>query len=83
MVKGCKKNVVFLKNTNSDIFDIAYFVLRDGAEEHDGNIIDEANRILEENCFSTSKKRKRVLGNALCFIFGMLVSAAIIIPIML
>ena len=28
MIKGCKKKIIYLKNTDSDIFDEAYFVLR-------------------------------------------------------
>ena len=52
MVRGCQRRVVFIKNTDSEIFSEAYFILVDGVEkkEHsDGDIIREANRIIEES----------------------------------
>ena len=49
MVKGYQKKVVFLKNTGSEFFDEAYFVVCDTPHAHsEGDIISEANRIIDE-----------------------------------
>ncbi len=49
MVKGYQKKVVFLKNTGSEFFDEAYFVVCDSPSTHsEGDIISEANRIIDE-----------------------------------
>ena len=51
MVRGCQKKIVYLKSTGSDVFDEAYFVVRDGALTSVGecDMIKEANRILEDS----------------------------------
>ena len=54
MVRGCQKKIIYLKNTDSEVFDEAYFIVSDKAsdekiEEYD--MIEEANRILDE-CIS-------------------------------
>ena len=57
MVRGCQKKIIYLKNTDSEVFDEAYFVLRDErlgtVEECD--MVKEANRILGE-CITHNKK---------------------------
>ena len=52
MVRGCQKKIIYLKNTQSNIFEEAYFVIKDDlscekTEEYD--MVKEANRILAEN----------------------------------
>ena len=52
MIKGCSKRVVYLKNTNSTIFEEAYFVLGSGQAEvrvSDRDMIREAERIVCES----------------------------------
>ena len=52
MIKGCQKNVIWLRNTESDIFEQAYFILSDSAslkKKSEGDIIAEARRIIEES----------------------------------
>lgn len=52
MVRGCQKKIIYLKNTGSEVFDEAYFVISDkelssGMDECD--MVEEANRILNES----------------------------------
>ena len=51
MIKGCKKNVVYVRNTESDLFREAYFILSDDFEEKgrsEPDMVAEANRIISE-----------------------------------
>lgn len=57
MVRGYQKRVVFMKNTGSEFFDEAYFVVCDdkmGGSEAD--MINEANRIIDEACCGIREK---------------------------
>ncbi len=82
MLRGCQKKIIFLRNTDSDVFEEAYFVIKDdaavspGAEE---DMVREANRILRENIISRARPRKAVVrrGTFLPFLIGTLFSAAI------
>ena len=53
VMKGCQKRIIVMKNTGSNIFDEAYFILKDsalrspGISEHD--MVGEAARIIAEN----------------------------------
>ncbi len=58
MLKGCRKQMIVLHGTASEIFDEAYFILKKGSESkteqhlREGErttMLLEANRILEEN----------------------------------
>ena len=51
MIKGNQKKVIHIKNTESRIFDEAYFILKEGIalSVPENDIINEANRIIEEN----------------------------------
>ena len=64
MVKGCQKRVVFMKNTGSEFFDEAYFVI---TESHigrdDGEMISEANRIIDS---ARDGVRGQTIGRAAC-----------------
>jgi hypothetical protein len=65
MLRGYQKRVIYLKNTGSEIFKEAYFVLED--EKDTSNIskkemVDEANRIIEESFYyKKSGKFKRFI----------------------
>lgn len=49
MVKGYQKRVVFMKNTGSEFFDEAYFVVCDSqGTPSEEDMISEANRIIDE-----------------------------------
>ena len=59
MVRGCQKKIIYLKSTGSEIFDEAYFVVRDKTpEEKQGecDMVQEANRILNE-CISVTENK--------------------------
>ena len=67
MVRGCQKKIIYLKNTGSEVFDEAYFVIGNkglAQELVERDLIEEANRILDE-CISqeeavgTRRKIKR------------------------
>ena len=64
MVRGCQKKIIYLKNTDSGVFDEAYFLVSDsalGKEMDERDMIAEANRILDECIFNEeikSTKRK-------------------------
>jgi hypothetical protein len=52
MVKGCERRVVYLKNTDSMVFEEAFFVMKDAKTEKPPSsteMVREANRILSEN----------------------------------
>jgi hypothetical protein len=53
VVRGCQKKIVYLKNTESEVFEEAYFVVRDDAlaDNSECDMVKEANRILDE-CIS-------------------------------
>ena len=79
MVKGCRRNMILLKNVDSDSIEEAYFVLREGmGEEGDGQarMIEEAKRILSGNVIARQEtRRKKSRGAALgwlCFMVGAL-----------
>ena len=83
MVKGNQRRVIHLKNTDSGIFDEAYFILREGENSSltEESMIKEANRIIEENSKSDEKKKRlwaRI--SPLSFFTGMAIMAAALLP---
>ncbi len=60
MVRGCQKKIIYLKNTGSEMFDEAYFIMSDRCsdESEECDMVKEASRILGE-C-STHKEKKRI-----------------------
>ncbi len=51
MVRGCKKNVVYIKNTGSAVFKEAFFVVGDEEAAHakgEEELVSEAHRIIEK-----------------------------------
>ena len=84
-MRGCQKKVVFLKNTGSDIFEEAYFVLKsdtDTANRSEADIIKEANRIIEENMDKGRRINiKRALPFLISFALGATFSAIIAVLI--
>lgn len=80
-MRGCQKRVIYLKNTGSEFFDEAYFVLKsdtDMALRTEGDIIREANRIIDENI--GNRKRidfKRIIPIVTAFLLGAVISVLI------
>ena len=60
MVRGCQKRIIYLKSTGSEVFDEAYFVVRDEALSNMGecDMVKEANRILDE-CVSFDEEIRK------------------------
>lgn len=78
MIKGCQKKIIYLKNTDSGIFDEAYFVLRrDGEAEHFGeaDMVSEAKRIIEGASLEGRKGKRR--GHMWFFSMGALAATAV------
>ena len=78
-MRGYQKKVVHLKNTGSNLFDEAYFVMKDGAYEGKGStpcLVMEANRIIEES-FGRKKSggRRWILYLLISFLSGGLITA--------
>ena len=59
MVRGCQKKIIYLKNTESGVFDEAYFVVSESAlssEIDECDMIEEASKILDECIFTEEEK---------------------------
>ena len=63
MVRGCQRKVIFLKNTESEIFSEAYFIV-DGRSPKvsETDMVREANRIIENNLAHTTASKEGVRG---------------------
>ncbi len=61
MIKGIQRNMVVLKNTESRVFEEAYFVLRDDRDRgmKKSDMIAEANRIITENLIGPDRKNDK------------------------
>jgi hypothetical protein len=90
MVRGCQKKIIYLKNTESEVFDEAYFVVSDNAltsEIDECDMIVEANKILDECIFTEEEKslKNKILDivkkKAIPFILG--IALGIIIGIII
>ncbi len=52
MIKGCQKNVVWLRNTESELFEEAYFIVSDKVKSRhisENDMVSEANRLISDN----------------------------------
>ncbi len=59
--KGCQKRMIMLKNTGSDIFEEAYFILKENKNRgytSENDMIKEANRIVSDNNIVIKKDKK-------------------------
>lgn len=85
MIKGTQKNIIFLKNTGSEFFDEAYFILSHSARsKRNEDIVAEASRIIadasKDDCRKNTKGRSLLLFS-LGVVFGALCSVAICLAI--
>lgn len=77
MLRGYQKRVVYLKNTGSEIFKEAYFIMEESKSSNQSTtkeLVDEANRIIDENFY---EKRQGFVKRAipyLCFFAGVSIS---------
>ncbi len=78
MLKGTQKQIIFLKDTKSGIFDEAYFILKPSGVSTvtRSDMVEEANRIIsssliaEKSTLPEKKKKKNTLP-LWCFILGL------------
>lgn len=90
-MRGCEKRVIYLKNTGSDLFDEAYFVVSHVGEiapSESLDMVSEANRIIDEciedkNTLRREEKVKRISGFILPFFLGTLFTTLVLGAIVL
>lgn len=79
MVRGCQKKIIYLKNTGSEVFEEAYFLISDKGDTEsidEDDMIEEAGRILDECIYldTENKKRQKIIllikENIIPFLFG-------------
>ena len=77
VIKGCRKNLVVMKNIGSDFIEEAYFVLKNEmpAGTGGGDIVKEANRIIAE--YQTGKKKNRFPFSLISFVLGAIAASVI------
>jgi len=57
-IKGCARRMIVLNGVGGSVFETAYFIVKAGADEiSNSDMMREANRIIEEHCFSGRRKR--------------------------
>lgn len=75
MIRGCHKSIVFLKDTGSELFEEAYFILKPNTTyQKENDIVSEATKLVNGLCKETNnrrEKRRRRLGILLGFLLGM------------
>ena len=82
MFKGIGRQVVVLKNTDSDIFEEAIFILRDGTNASKTDMLTECERIIKNNCTGKILLKKKRKNKALIY-WGTAVSAVVLAVILL
>lgn len=61
-IKGCSRQMIVLNGTGSSMFETAYFIVKtdtDTRPHAHGDMLREANRIVEENTFCAYAKERR------------------------
>ena len=80
LLKGCQKRSVCLRASDSRLFEEAFFVLRGDTAAAEGDILAEANRILEENLQKRrARPRTRPVALALAFLAGGVTATALVL----
>ena len=73
-IKGCARQMVVLNGGSGSVFETAYFIVKANAEDvNRGDMMQEANRIIRENCFSARRSKKERLWS---FVLGACIGAA-------
>lgn len=87
-MRGYQKKVVCLKNTGSDLFEEAYFILKSTDEEGSFEkrqeiLIKEASRIIEDSLCNGEKRKKRAIPASISLYAAGFLSAALIITVLI
>lgn len=83
-IKGCSRQMIVLNGTGSSLFETAYFIVKADSDSHPrshGDMLREANRIVEENTFPVCSGGRRATGSRYrwyFFISGVFLGAALI-----
>ena len=89
MVRGCQKKIIYLKNTGSEVFDEAFFVVRDKeiGYSDECDMVREATRILDESFFVEERSgalkkicdtvKRKIIPLLIGFVLGMTVTLLI------
>lgn len=82
MLRGCKRNMIVLRGTGSDLFEEAYFVVREEAERRsETDMLAEAERIINKNRSSRSNEMKKArLFSLFSFLFGLFCGVFLLLP---
>ena len=89
MIKGTQRQMVMVRTSESESFEMAYFVLRPDARtgKSEKSMIDEANSIVSSVCdggvTTKREKRGRVLRRALLFLAGAMFGALVLGGVMI
>lgn len=83
MIKGAHRSIIKLKNIRGEVFEEAYFILKEGKEnEKSRDVVREAKKIITENLIVPeralaykNKRRKRLVFKILIFLLGVLLGA--------
>ena len=88
MIKGCKKNVVWLRSTGNEMFEEAYFILSDKKENSkacETDMLKAASKLIAESPVAgyfgeepakKTEKHHQGISNAVFFLLGALTMAA-------
>jgi len=87
-MRGYQKKVVCFKNTGSDLFEEAYFVLKNTDEELSFEkrreiLIKEAGRIIENSLCNGDGKKKKLIPTWISLYTAGFLSAALIITVLI
>lgn len=83
MIKGCERRMIKIENPESELFESAYFILRQNAPSpkkcKKEELLREAVRITDGRLTENTKKRKKFerAVHMICFGAGAFVSAAV------
>lgn len=80
MIRGCNKSIVFLKDTGSEYFDEAYFIVKPNATPP-ADIISEAAKIVDGMYSYKEKKRGRKLSSLILFFTGLTVGFLVMLAV--
>ena len=79
-MRGYQRRVIYMKNTGSDIFSEAYFVLNSEGTRlsSDAKMVDEAKRIIRENSEGRHSLLYRMRWSIFSFLLGAFLSTLIV-----
>lgn len=76
-MRGSEKKIIYVKDTGSNIFEEAYFVIRRGVDGEDdrpseSDMVREASRIVAQNGadYPAARRRRRLRAKILSFLAG-------------